>query len=136
MATFYGSVPNDSFRILVVHHHLTELDALFGHDLAQNARETLQEAADLNVDMILCGHLHISHVAHVENVRPGHSIVVCTAGTATSDRGRGTNTARNFYNRIVLTEQDVTIEEREYDVAGRKFAASTSHKFARPRRSN
>ncbi len=135
METFFSSVPDRTFKILVVHHHLTSLDALDDHDVAVSATETLQSAADLDVDMILCGHLHISHIAHVENVRPGHSIVVCTAGTATSDRGRGSNKSRNFYNKIVVSNLDVEIEEREYDAAARRFVATSAHTFARQRRS-
>lgn len=131
MDTFFSSVSAHAFRILVVHHHLTQLDALLDHDLADGADATLHSAAVNHVDMILCGHLHISHVAHLEDIRSGRSLIVSTAGTATSDRGRGSERANNFYNKIVVAPGQIEVEERKYDSDRSVF--ETASTFCYPR---
>jgi len=131
MRLFFSSVDDRSFRILVVHHHLTQLDAIFDHDIAKGAEETLHCAADQRVGMILCGHLHISHVTHLENISPGHSIIICTAGTSTSDRGRGKDPASNFYNQITVDREHIDIEERKFDYAQSAFVEASNSRYPR-----
>jgi 3',5'-cyclic AMP phosphodiesterase CpdA len=133
MEGFFSSVSDSSFRILVVHHHLTQLDTLHDHDIARGAEETLKCAADLRVGMVLCGHLHISHVTHLENISPGHSIIICTAGTSTSDRGRGVDPVSNFYNQITVDQGHIDIEERKYNPAKSVFEAASISTYPRVR---
>ncbi len=123
METFFEARPSDAFRILVLHHHLLRLQALGPHDVARNARMALLAARRAGVDLVLCGHLHTSHVAHVEVVPPsgadpGHKLVVAAAGTATSSRGRGADRQVNFYN-------DITVERERFTISERRFAPDT-----------
>ena len=131
MRSFFSESNPATFRILVVHHHITRLDAILVHDLARGSRKTLRCAAELGVDMILCGHLHVSHIAHVEHVATGGDILVATAGTATSDRGRGVIKARNFYNQIIISDRAVTLDERAYRKKTRCFESSANVAFPR-----
>lgn len=131
MSSFFSSVADSSFRILVVHHHLTQLDAILDHDIAHGARETLLCAADQKVGMILCGHLHISHVAHLENISQGRSLIICTAGTSTSDRGRGSDPSANFYNQITVDREQVVIKEKKFDATSSLFLESSVSTYPR-----
>ncbi len=115
MRAFFGGAQEGAFRVLVVHHHLTQLDALGRHDLARQAKDTLNCAAEMNVDLILCGHLHVSHTSHVEVVPNGHGLVVATAGTATSDRGRKKFRNTNFYTQISINDEAFEIAERQFN---------------------
>lgn len=110
-----GASQAGDFRVLVVHHHLTQLEALGRHDLARQAKDTLARAAELNVDLVLCGHLHVSHTSHVEVLPGGHGLVVATAGTATSDRGRKPHKKTNFYTWITVTDSAFEIAERQFN---------------------
>lgn len=119
------------FKVLVLHHHLTKLHALGRHDVARRAQHALDVASEVGVDLILCGHLHISHIEPVEIVPTEHRIVVVSAGTATSSRGRRSNRETNFYNLIHVEPQGVSVEERRYRPDERCFHADSVTRFDR-----
>jgi 3',5'-cyclic AMP phosphodiesterase CpdA len=112
---FFSGQTDRTFRVIVVHHHLTKIQALGPHDVARKARATLNLVADHNVDLVLCGHLHISHIEPVEIVPGDHRMVVASAGTATSSRGRKSNRDCNFYNVIEVNDASFSIEERRFN---------------------
>ena len=121
ITSFFGEQPDGTFKVLVVHHHLIQIQALGLHDIARKALLTLEQAAQVGVDLILCGHLHISHVEPVELDQWEHRLVIASAGTATSNRGRPPHHATNFYNRIQVEADAFTIEERRYDPEQHRF---------------
>jgi 3',5'-cyclic AMP phosphodiesterase CpdA len=137
MERFFEAQPEDAFRALVLHHHLRLLKALGEHDVARNARRALEAAGACGVDLILCGHLHTSHVEHVEVVSPseadpdGHRLVIASAGTATSTRGRGHDRKVNFYNWITVEAARFVVQERRYDPESGRFEAARVTPFAR-----
>ena len=127
MEAFFGRQPDGAFRVLTLHHHLLLLDGLGRHDVSRGARRALQAARRGKVDLVLCGHLHRSHVAPVELAAPtasdpdGHRVVIASAGTATSNRGRGSNRNVNFYNWIDIGADQFTVCERQFDPETRSF---------------
>ncbi|HYE97076.1 MAG TPA: metallophosphoesterase [Rubricoccaceae bacterium] len=137
MCAFFEAQPAGTFRVLVVHHHLRKLEALGDHDVARGAHEALRALGSVGVDLVLCGHLHVSHVAHIEIVPPseadpdGHRLVVVTAGTATSNRGRGANRHVNFYNWITVEPARFVVEERQFLPEGGRFEKVRENAFAR-----
>src|SRR5690606_4044457 len=54
---YFSSFDRGTFKVLVVHHHLTRIQALGPHDVARKARKALKTACKVGVDLILCGHL-------------------------------------------------------------------------------
>jgi len=110
----FQSVEATAFKVLVLHHHLTRIRSLGRHDIVWKAQEALDIAIEVGVDLVLCGHLHVSHIEPVEIVPSRRRLVVVSAGTATSNRGRHSNQATNFYNRITVGPDTFTIEERRY----------------------
>lgn len=128
---FFSSRDASIFKVLVVHHHITRIQALGPHDVVSQAREALEVASASGVDLILCGHLHVSHVEPLSVVPENHRIVVVSAGTATSNRGRGTNRHTNFYNMIEIDDEAFTIEERKFDPEARRFVTHATTRFAR-----
>ena len=121
----------DVFKVLVVHHHLTKIQALGSHDVAQKARKALKAASDAGVDLVLCGHLHISHIHPLETEPGKHRLVIASAGTATSSRGRETTRGTNFYNLIYISPNDFQIEERRYDLKKGCFTENARVQFER-----
>jgi 3',5'-cyclic AMP phosphodiesterase CpdA len=115
MSEFFGQRSNELFKVLVVHHHLTKIQALGVHDVAGRARKALEIASRTGVDLILCGHVHISHIEPVVISPAGHRVVIVSAGTATSSRGRKSNRKTNFYNVIEADAANFRVEERRYD---------------------
>jgi len=113
-AQYFAQQPEDAFRILAVHHHLAPLHALGKHDLIRGRghREALLAA---HIDLVLCGHLHISHVAQLPVPGRDQPVTIASAGTATSTRGRKSNKGVNYYNHILLGADHFVVEERRFD---------------------
>lgn len=126
----FDGAPGGALKVLVVHHHLAELVALAGHDIARDAEQAFDTARRAGVDLILCGHLHIAHIAPVGK-HPGDGIIVATAGTCTSNRGRGSNKAVNHYNLIDVEAGALRIEERVYQPSDSRFVPIGEHRFER-----
>ncbi|MEQ9105416.1 MAG: metallophosphoesterase [Rhodothermales bacterium] len=132
--TGFDRAEPDDARILVVHHHLQALKQLGPHDVSRGATQALQAAADAHVDVILCGHLHISHVDHVtawSSRKHERRILVVSAGTATSTRGRAHHRKTNFYNILETDKTHIHIQERQFNPDRLSFFISNGHTFQR-----
>ncbi|WP_412067299.1 metallophosphoesterase family protein [Rubrivirga sp. IMCC43871] len=138
MEAFFAHQPPGAFRVLTLHHHLLLLDGLGDHDVSRGARLALDAAQRARVDLILCGHLHRSHVAPIELApsgdADGHRVVIASAGTATSNRGRGEDRAANFYNWVTVGEESFAVAERRFDAETGRFEQERTTTFARDRR--
>ncbi|MDT0632169.1 metallophosphoesterase [Rubrivirga sp. S365] len=139
METFFSRQPLDAFRVLVLHHHLLVLEGLDSDEVSRGASRAIGAAQRARVDLVLCGHLHTSHVAPVE-LSPataaggGHRVVIASAGTATSSRGRGVDRDVNFYNWITVEPERFVVQERRFDAGAGRFEAARESTFDRDRR--
>lgn len=129
---FFGSRPTGEFKVLAVHHHLTHIRSIGWHDVALQARKTLETAADVGVDLVLCGHLHVSHIEPIDVIPGEHRIVIASAGTATSNRWREPTGPVNFYNLVAVETEAFHIEERRYLPSRGIFRADGVTTFDRP----
>lgn len=111
---YFGAVADGRFKVLVVHHHLTRIRSIGPHDVAGQARKALNTAADVGVDLILCGHLHVSHIEPIDVIPGKKRLVIASAGTATSNRWRYPTGPVNFYNVITVEPDAFRVEERRY----------------------
>ena len=121
-----------TFKVAVLHHHLTRLRSIGSHDVAIGASKALRAFQRAGVDLVLCGHLHRSRVEAVGADPGAGHIVVASAGTATSSRGRGTDANVNFYNWIDIRADRFEVEERRF--SGDAFATERRTTFERQRR--
>ncbi|PSQ95861.1 MAG: transcriptional regulator [Bacteroidetes bacterium SW_9_63_38] len=128
---YFGPMDEERFKVLVLHHHLTKMQSLGPHDIVGQARRTLQTAVEEEVDLILCGHLHVSRIEPVEIIPADHRVVVASAGTATSNRWRTGYESTNFYNRITISPEAFTIEERRYVPEDEQFTRDGVTRFDR-----
>lgn len=117
----FANVPGSAFKVLVVHHHLAELTLLGDHDLSKGAEKAFDTAHQAKVDLILSGHLHISHVAHVSRHEGEKPIVVATSGTSTSSRGRGDDPQGNYYNVIDIFTNNFLVAEKRFNATSGKY---------------
>ncbi len=131
MVSYFTSRPGNDFRILVEHHHLFKNEEAFGRtDIAIGANKAIDAVIALGIDLILCGHYHISNVT-THATENGRNIVVASAGTATSSRGRGEQLAINIYNWITVEAGRFQIEERRFDSDSLQFQCARTTKFQR-----
>ncbi|WP_437743466.1 metallophosphoesterase family protein [Sorangium sp. So ce1504] len=112
---------------IVVTHHPFDLPENSPHAIVGRARQAMAALAGCGVDVILSGHLHLSHTGHsAERFEVGgHSSLIVQAGTATSTRGRG---EQNAFNVIRVDGKKIHIERYFWQPGGGLFGvASTEH---------
>lgn len=130
---YFARQPPEAFRIVTLHHHLLRLQSIGSHDVARGARRALDTFRRVGVDLVLCGHLHRSRVESVETaLGRGGRLVVASAGTATSSRGRGSDADTNLYNWVDVWPDRFEVEERQYRAGA--FATERRTAFDRSRR--
>ena len=117
-------------RVIVSHHpfDLPEMHEL--HGLVGRAHMAMAGFARCRVDLILSGHLHISHTSEsaARYKIPGHSALVIHAGTATSTRGRG---ELNSFNLIQVDRSSVSIQCLTWNRERSSFLLSVTAQFQR-----
>lgn len=121
-------LPETVTKILVTHHPFDVPEGSH-HDKDQivgRAKMALEQLADCGADVLLSGHLHEASVQHTaERYRiAGLSALVVQAGTATSDRTRGTT---NTFNVLRTSPARITIERHAWTGAG--FACEATESF-------
>ncbi|MFL6708533.1 MAG: metallophosphoesterase, partial [Massilia sp.] len=86
--------------------------------------------ADVGVDLLLAGHLHMSHAGNTADRYKisDFAALVVQAGTATSTRGRG---EVNSFNAIRIEAQRIEVDRYGWDVITRQFSKMHTEVFLR-----
>jgi 3',5'-cyclic AMP phosphodiesterase CpdA len=131
----FAAQPADACRVAVLHHHVINPPGAEGRRMIRNAEAAVRLLDRCDVDLLLCGHIHISYVGTTLDVRPdlSHGTIICQSGTTTSRRGKGRERGRNSYNVIEIDERAIRIGQHLYLDELRHFACVSEHIF--PRRS-
>ena len=84
------NAPPSALRIVVTHHPFDLPPGVHERRLVGRNAKAMERLAEVNADLFLSGHLHISHVSHVaDRYKAGtHTGLIVQAGTV-STRGRG-----------------------------------------------
>ena len=126
--TFFANAPAATRRILMVHHPVAPIPELMPHDLLWNWSSFASLVQDCRIELILCGHLHRSFAGWC-TLPEGGKVVVSCAGTATSNRGRGSNKLKNFYSLIDITARSIVLRERIYNPENHRYDVHKEHEF-------
>lgn len=115
---------DDSVTKIIVTHHPFDLPT--GHDerdLVGRAPLAMEMLARCGADVLLAGHLHISHLGHTATRYKigGHSALVVQAGTATSTRERG---EPNSFNVLRIAHPDIAVDRHVWSADGGFLAAA------------
>ena len=107
----FDSEPTEGIRVLVTHHHFVCKSAGGGGRPIPAAPLIINQIEEMEVDVVLSGHLHRMQVAMSRDVVPGKNLGVpfITAGTATSRRGRGEEKAANSVNVLDVMEDQIKV---------------------------
>ena len=121
---------DDGITRIVVTHHPFDLPAGLGdHGLVGRAPLAMKLFASCRIDMLLAGHLHVSHAGSTtERYRIGdYSAIAVQAGTATSTRGRGES---NAFNIIRVGAGRIVVEHMSWKPDAATFICATTDAFA------
>ena len=115
-------------KIIVTHH---PFDVPEGHDqreLVGRASLAMETLASCGADVLLAGHLHLSHTGHTAKRYKisGHSALVVQAGTATSTRGRG---EANSFNVLRINHPHISVERLVWQPERSAFVLASMENF-------
>ncbi|MGB8507421.1 MAG: metallophosphoesterase [Pyrinomonadaceae bacterium] len=120
--------PNEVTKIIVTHHPFDVPAGTDEGELVGRAELAMEALASCGADLLLAGHLHLSHTGHTaERYKiAGHSALVVQAGTATSTRGRGET---NSFNVIRVQHPHINVERLAWHPESSTFTPAASETF-------
>jgi 3',5'-cyclic AMP phosphodiesterase CpdA len=124
-----GLDPNIT-RIVVTHHPFDLPTSFEEKDLVDRAAMAMEVFAECGVDVLLAGHMHVSHAASTASRYriEAYAALVVQAGTATSTRGRG---EVNSFNLLRVEHERVEIDRYGWDALTNTFRIVVTEKFLR-----
>ncbi len=111
----FAESPPDDLRVIVMHHNPIKGELSQRHGLKDTSR-ALGAFADMQVDLVLCGHDHQDAIHYIEHTRRG--TVISTAGTV-SNRMRGGRPSS--VNSIRLSQEEVEVSTLVWSVSDGQF---------------
>lgn len=131
----FRAAPQDAIRIVVAHHHFAPAPDYLRDSKMQKGKRAMQCFENLNVEMILGGHLHRAYVGNSLDFYPGthrdRGIIIAQCGTTTSRRGRGREREKNSLNLIEIRKSTITIKHYMYFHEIDGFGILSQHTFHR-----
>jgi 3',5'-cyclic AMP phosphodiesterase CpdA len=121
----FAEFPASDARVIVMHHNPMKGELSQRHGLKDTAR-ALGAFADLQVDLVLCGHDHQEAIHYIEHTRKG--TVISTAGTV-SNRMRGGRPSS--VNSIRITPEQIEVSTLVWSQSDVAFVPGPSKCFTR-----
>jgi 3',5'-cyclic AMP phosphodiesterase CpdA len=125
-----AGIGKDVVKIVVTHHPFDLPQGQDDDDLVDRAPKAMQAFAECGVDLLLSGHMHLSHANNTsERYRISeYAALVVQAGTATSTRGRGET---NSFNVIRVDSARVEVDRYGWDDVGGRYSLMRTDPFMR-----
>jgi 3',5'-cyclic AMP phosphodiesterase CpdA len=121
----FAESPAGDLRVIVMHHNPVKGELSQRHGLKHTSR-ALGAFADMQVDLVLCGHDHQDAIHYIEHTKKG--TVISTAGTV-SNRMRGGRPSS--VNSIRLSPEMIEVSTLVWSVVARDFVPGPSKCFPR-----
>lgn len=121
----FDESPPDDVRVVVMHHNPVKGELSQRHGL-KNTPRVLGALADMQVDLVLCGHDHQDAIHYIEHTKKG--TVISTAGTV-SNRMRGGRPSS--VNSISITPEAIEVSTLVWSAANGAFVPGPVKCFAR-----
>ena len=117
-------------RVVVTHHPFDLPHGAEERDLVDRASMAMDVFAGLGVDLLMAGHLHMSHAGNTQARYKisEYAALVVQAGTATSTRGRG---EVNSFNVIRIEGERIEVDRYGWDMVHKQFQVLVTEKFMR-----
>ncbi len=128
MAHLFARYPDDVCKIAVLHHGVVRPPGCEKRSIVRNADEATQMLDQSGVDVLLCGHHHVSYVGVAGNAK---GFIICQSGTSASWRIREGECGKNAYNVLTIEETTMHISMRRYVETSGRFEALGEYEFQR-----
>jgi 3',5'-cyclic AMP phosphodiesterase CpdA len=117
-------------RVVVTHHPFDLPEHKDKDDLVRRASMAMRAFADCGADILLSGHMHLSHAGSTaaRYALGGYAALTIQAGTATSTRGRG---EANSFNTIYIDGDEVRLQGHAWQPDARVFRVVSHTTFVR-----
>lgn len=135
LETTLSRFPPNVCKVVVMHHHLLQPPGDRAKRAIVNAELAVEVMDRAAVELVLCGHIHVSFIGNTLDVT-AHlkaGTIIAQSGTATSTRGRRWMRGKNSFNVIEIEDQVIRISHRMYLRDVGRFMPVSEHVF--PRRS-
>ncbi len=135
-ADAFRDAPAGAAKIVVAHHHFAPApDYENEHDVMRRARLAIDRFNEMQVDLILGGHLHRAYIGNSLDIYPSQDrtsgIIIAQSGTTTSQRGRAREREKNSFNLIKIGPDVAHITHFMYFHEAGGFAPASRHDFPR-----
>jgi 3',5'-cyclic AMP phosphodiesterase CpdA len=121
----FAKVPPGDVRVVVMHHNPVKGELSQRHGL-KDTKRALGAFAEMEVDLVLCGHDHQDAIHYIEHTKRG--TVISTAGTV-SNRMRGGRPSS--VNSISITSEKIEVSTLVWNAAAGGFVSGPVKCFAR-----
>lgn len=123
-------LPESLTKIVVTHHPLDLPSDWDERHIVGRAPMAMRMLARCGADILLAGHLHMSHTGHTASrYKIGdYAALVVQAGTATSTRARGET---NSFNALRIMAHETRVERYSWDPAIDEFTQFSTEVFQR-----
>lgn len=127
------ALPEPTVKIVVTHHPFEVPPLSAGGQIVGRAPLAMEMLAGCGADILLAGHLHLSHAGDTTARYRihGFSALVVQAGTATSTRSRG---EVNAFNVLKVTGREVSVARYEWLAEASRFEQVNLEAFRRGER--
>ncbi len=134
-AKAFRNSPEKKIRIVVAHHPFAPAPDLLHDKRMPNSKRAIQQFVELDIDMILGGHLHRAYIGNSLDFYPGvhrdRGIIIVQCGTTTSRRGRGRESEKNTLNLVEVRPSTIVIHHYMYFHETDRFERVSFHAFIR-----
>jgi len=121
----FADAPAADVRVVVMHHNPVKGELSQRHGL-KDTKRALGAFAEMQVDLVLCGHDHQDAIHYIEHTKRG--TVISTAGTV-SNRMRGGRPSS--VNSISITSEKIEVSTLVWNAASGGFVSGPVKCFAR-----
>lgn len=123
----------DTCKVAVLHHHLVDPPGSKQGRRIPQANDIIHMFDRCGVELLLCGHIHVSYIGNTLDVRPDlrQGTIICQCGTTTSRRGKGREHGKNSFNIVEIDTHAIRISQHLYLEDVSRFAAVAEHIFPR-----